>query len=250
MEAWLDEHPEWRSDWTKNSALRNVQAAFNWAWKKGVIDQNPFRGVSHRAGLPRRDMKPAEFQALLRATRGKVYRKRPSPGARFRQLLIFLWYTGCRPQEACELRWSDVRFDEGMIVLTEHKTIRTQSQPRPRVVPMDPIVVKLLRWIKRLEQPGEHVFLTFRKTPWERHNLSHRMRRARQAASLPADVKLYGVRHAFGTRGVMNQCDLKTLSALMGHTTTRMTEYYVHLSGQRAHLAAAMQLVNARRRGA
>ena len=69
LEAWLDAHPEWKSDWTKNSALRNVQAAFNWAWKKGVIDANPFRGVSHRAGLPRRDLKPAEFQALLRAIR-------------------------------------------------------------------------------------------------------------------------------------------------------------------------------------
>lgn len=74
MEAWLDDHSEWENDWTKYSALRNVRVAFNWAWKKRAIDQNPFRGVSHRPGLPRRDMKPVEFQALLRATRGKVYK--------------------------------------------------------------------------------------------------------------------------------------------------------------------------------
>jgi integrase len=187
---------------------------------------------------------------MLRGTAGRSFRKRPGPGARFRQLLVFLWYTGCRPQEAAELWWSDVNFDENVIVLTEHKTIRTQSQPRPRVIPMDPVVIKLLRWIQRLEQPGDRVFLTFRRTPWDNHNLSHRIRRAREVAGLPADAKLYGIRHAFGTRGVINQCDLKTLSALMGHTTTRMTEYYVHLAGQRAHLASAMRLVNARRRGA
>ena len=250
MEAWLDNHPEWKSDWTKNGALRNVQAAFNWAWRKGVIDANPFRGVVHRAGLPRRDLKRDEFQALLRATRGKVYKKRPSPGARFRQILIFLWYTGCRPHEASELTWDDVNFDDEVIVLKEHKTVRTQRIPRPRVIPLDPVVVKLLRFIQRYDQPAHRVFLTYRLTPWDRYSLGHRIRRARKAAGLPDDAKLYGIRHAFGTRGVMNDCDLKTLSALMGHTTTRMTEYYVHLAGQREHLAAAMRRVNGRDRGA
>jgi hypothetical protein len=28
METWLDRHPEWESDWTKNGAIRNVQVAF------------------------------------------------------------------------------------------------------------------------------------------------------------------------------------------------------------------------------
>jgi hypothetical protein len=35
IDQWLDEHPGWKSDWTKNSAIRNVQVAFNWAVKIG-----------------------------------------------------------------------------------------------------------------------------------------------------------------------------------------------------------------------
>jgi len=54
MEAWLDEHREWASDWTKNSAVRNVQVAFNWSVKSRIIPENPFRGVTHRAGQARR----------------------------------------------------------------------------------------------------------------------------------------------------------------------------------------------------
>jgi integrase len=35
-------------------------------------------------------------------------RQRPSPAGRFRQVLVFLRFTGCRPGEATRLEWSDV----------------------------------------------------------------------------------------------------------------------------------------------
>jgi hypothetical protein len=31
MRDWLKAQPEWKNDWTKNGAVRNVQVAFNWA---------------------------------------------------------------------------------------------------------------------------------------------------------------------------------------------------------------------------
>jgi len=249
MEAWLDEHPQWESDWTKCSAILNVQVAFNWAARSGVIDRNPFKGVTHRPGAPRRDMTYEEFIALLRASNGRRARWRPSPGARFRQVLVFLWYTGCRPKEAATLKWENVDFENSVIVLKDHKTATTQRTPKPRIIPIAPVVERLLRSIQERDE-GEHVFLTYRRTPWSRHTLSQRVRRARERAGISEEVKLYGTRHAFGTRGIINGCDIKTLSTLMGHTTTRMTEHYVHLAGQREHLAAAMQLVNGRRRDA
>ena len=249
MLEWLDQHPEWQSDWTKHSAIRHVQTAFNWAVKCRFIRENPFRGVSHPVGPPRRDMTPAEFQAILRAS-GNPWRKtKPTPAARFRQVLTFLWYTGCRPCEVSALRWRDVDLDRSLIILEEYKTRRLQKNPRPRIVPLHPVVVKLLNGLRRRGE-GEHVFLTHRKTPWNKDSLALRLARAREKAGVPDDAKLYGVRHAFGTRAIVAGVDLKTTSALMGHTTTRMTEHYVHLAGQTAHLAAAMQLANARRPGA
>ena len=242
MESWLHDHKDWVSDWTKSSAVRNVQVAFNWAVKSGVISANPFRGVTHRVGAPRRDMTRSEFLAILRATKisGKV---QPMAGARFREIAIFLWYTGCRPKEACQLRWSDIDFENAVIVLRHHKTSRTQRKPMPRIIPLHPYVIKILKAIKRRNE-GEIVFLTQRSTPWSKNTLSQRTRRARIIAGIPHDAKLYGIRHAFGTRGILNGCDIKTLSTLMGHTTTRMTEHYLHLVGQNEHLASAMRQVN------
>ena len=60
---------------------------------------------------------------------------------------------------------------------------------------------------------------------------------------------MYGIRHQFGTQAVVSGVDIKTLSELMGHTTTRTTEHYIHLAGHQEHLAAAMQRAVASRRG-
>jgi len=220
MEAWIDRHPEWMSDWTKCSAISNVQAAFNWAARAGLIAKNPFKGVVHRPGAPRRDITREEFWALLRASAGRATKARPSPGARFREVLFFLWYTGCRPKEAATLKWSSIDFRKKVIVLERHKTVRTQRDPRPRIIPVHPVVEKLLRRIRDRKE-GEHIFLTYRGTPWTRYSLAQRIRRARRKSGISDEVKLYGVRHAFGTRGIVNGCDIKTLAELKGHTTNR-----------------------------
>jgi site-specific recombinase XerD len=256
LTMWLHENRQWASDWTLATVVKIVQRPFNWAARQRIIAANPFQGVTHRQGEPRRAMTGEEFQALLRATgtcrtAGWPRRrspKRPSRAARFRQVLIFLRYTGARPSEMAGLTWDDVDLDAGVIVLRHHKTSRTQRRARPRVIPIVPVVARLLARIRR-QQSAEatRVFLNARGNPWDRSNLSLRMQRLRKRAVLSPDVKLYGVRHQFGTQAIVNGVDIKTLAELMGHTSTRMTEHYCHLAGQRAHLASAMQRAVGRR---
>ena len=186
-------------------------------------------------------MTPEEFHAILRACRSKG-RKRPTPARRFRKVLIFLWLTGCRPSEAAKLEWKDIHFEKGVIILQEHKTLRMQKTPRPRVIPLHPRVVRLLT---HMLHEDERVFLTHRRTAWNKNTLAQRVKRAREIAGISDDAKLYGTRHAFGTRAVLKGVPLKTLSELLGHTSIRMSEHYVHLAGQYAHLSAAMIQINA-----
>jgi integrase len=263
VEEWVAAHEAWKSDWTKGQIVSIVMRPFNWAAKKRLIPANPFRGVEKTQGEPRRPMTDAEFAAILRHATVRKQRKpavdrypsgrkvcpsdrkrrvRPSSAARFRQVLVFLRFTGCRPGEAARLRWQDIDLDQRVLVLRRHKTAKKTR--KPRVVPIHPVVLKLLIFLRRLNQPGEHVFLTHRKTPWHRVSLAQRLRRVRAAAGVAEDAKLYGLRHRFGTTAILNGVDLKTLSELMGHTTTRMTEHYVALAGQRQHLADAMLKVH------
>jgi hypothetical protein len=75
-----------------------------------------------------------------------------TPGARFRQMLIFLWFTACPPGEAPKLQWTDVDMTQAVIVLREYKARRTQKTPRPRVIRLHPVVVKLLAWLRQRNQ--------------------------------------------------------------------------------------------------
>jgi integrase len=259
LKEWLLEHAKWKSDWTKAHVVSIVQRPFNWAVKNRLLAANPYRGFIQSDGDPRRPLVDEEFRALLRATgrrckrTTKAYpceqrrRQRPSSGARFRQVLIFLKFTGSRPGELCGLRWSNIDWNRAEITLRHHKTSRRTK--KPRIIALHPVVVKLLHYLRRLHEPGECVFLTHRKTHWNRSNLSLRMRRTRAKAGIPDDAKLYGLRHRYGTAGILAGCDVKTMSELLGHSTTRMTEHYLHVSGRRAHLADATLRVNAQRLG-
>lgn len=249
LTSWLDSNAAWASNWTKNHALAVVHRAFNWAAKSGHIAANPFRGASHARGKPRRPMTDEEFEKLIAAATSRSTRTKKAvhPGTRFVELCRFLRLSGARTCEASGLRWCDLDLDAAAIVLHEHKTSRTQRDPKPRVIPLVPELVELLAGIRARGEAGEHVFLNHRGNPWNRSSLSLRMQRARARAGLPADCKLYGLRHRFGTEAVLNGVDIKTLAELMGHSTTKMSENYVHLAGQASHLAAAMRRATARR---
>jgi integrase len=240
LTGWLDANPQWASDWTISHVVAVVKRPFDWAAQQGLIPANPFKHVNHRPGAPRRPITDAEFQAMLRGAPGR--RGRP-----FRQALIFLRFTGCRPGEMASLKWSDIDLDGGAIVLAEHKTARKVR--KPRVVPLVPVVVKLLIH-RRRHSRGEFVFLNDRGNPWHRSALSLRIQRCRRRQGIPADATLYGVRHRFGTAAIVRGVDIKTLAHLMGHSSTRMTEHYLHLAGEREHLGQSMRRATARRPGA
>ena len=128
-------------------------------------------------------------------------------------------------------------------VIPAHEVLEQQARKKAEQL------VRMVQGTSALEAQGvsaRHIGQMVKKTIHEllAGSLGHRVRRARELAGLPDDVKLYGVRHAFGARGIIAGCDIKTLSVLMGHTDTKMTEHYVHIAGKRDFLASAMQQIN------
>jgi integrase len=173
-----------------------------------------------------------EFQTLLRGS-----------DPTFRRFLIFLKFTGCRPGEAASMRWADVRFEEGAVILQEHKTVRKTG--RPRIIPLVPTVIKLLLWM-RCHQPAvkygglDHVLTNGRGNAFSRGWLSLKMQRLRRHLGLASGVTLYGLRHRYGLMGIKNGVNLKLLSLCMGHVRTQMTEHYIAEAGltDQVHQAA------------
>jgi integrase/recombinase XerC len=225
LQCWLNEHPEYRSEWYRRCVISSIKRAFNWACEMELIQRNPFAKMRSR-GCPqrRRPMTDDEFQTLLRGS-----------DPTFRRFLIFLKFTGCRPGEAASMRWAEVRFEDGSVVLQEHKTARKTG--RPRIIPLVPTVTRLLLWMRSHREDSadarehDHVFINRRGNAFSRGWLSLKMQRLRRRLGLSAGVTLYGLRHRYGLMGIKNGVNLKLLSLCMGHARTQMTEHYIAEAG-------------------
>jgi integrase len=138
---WVKEHPTWKSPWMQKRAMGCIKRVFNWCLENDLITHNPFIRVRYRgaAATRRRPMTDAEFQTLMRVS-----------DPTFRRFLTFLKFTGCRPGEAAAMKWKDVRFDQGSVVLKDHKTAKKTG--RPRVIPLVPTITKMLVWMREHRQ--------------------------------------------------------------------------------------------------
>jgi integrase len=116
---------------------------------------------------------------------------------------------------------------------------------KPRVIHLTDAVVILLRDLYRQRPGAEFLFTNRRGWPYYRNSIQQNLRRLRRKIGLPEDVKLYGARHGFGTRAVLNKVGLAELAELMGHEKgSRITAHYVHIADQHEHLKDALRQIN------
>src|SRR3984893_6620318 len=107
LQCWLNDHPEYRSEWYRRCVVSTIKRCFNWTCEMELIERNPFAKLRCGRGHPerRRPMTDGQFQTLLRGS-----------DPNFRRFLIFLKFTGCRPGEAARMRWAGVRCGETGVV--------------------------------------------------------------------------------------------------------------------------------------
>jgi integrase len=128
LTEWLDLNPQWKSNWTRKRVLATLCRPFIWAADEELIGASPYK-VPRSLRLPtrpRREASVKEYVALMRHSSRSL-----------RRALLFLHRTGARTCEMRELLWTDVDLGRGIIRLDEHKTIRTQRNPAPRIIGLD-----------------------------------------------------------------------------------------------------------------
>lgn len=165
VQEWIDTK---RSDSHKRGCMVAVSRALNWADKQGLIDKNPIKRME-KPEAGRRDifLTQEQFDELLSK----------ASGDEFRDLLIFSWETGCRPQEAFRLEARHV--DDDRCVFPEKES---KGKKKKRVIWLTPvareIVVRLCK-----EYPIGRLFRNEDGEPWNRNNVTCRFVRLRQRMS-------------------------------------------------------------------
>jgi integrase len=235
---WLDGQPGWGQS-TRRGAITAVKRALNWAVDEGLLPANPLKQVK-KPPVKRRDrvLSPQEQQAIAAAPRDQA----------FRQFLLALEQTGCRPGEVAAVTAAEVDLDAGTWTLPRHKTVKKTH--KPRVVYLTPPLVELCRRLVA-QRPTGPLFLNSRGRPWSRNAVRCRFRRLRSKLNLGRGVVAYAYRHTFATAGLEEGVSLAAMAELLGHTSTEMvSEHYGHLDQRAAHLREAARRAAGQRAGA
>ena len=169
----------------------------------------------------RRVLTDAEQAALIAACPLKL-----------RCFVMLLLLTGARVGETLALRWEDVS-DEGVLTFLHTKTGKIRCVGGTE---------EIQAVLKALPRTRVHVFASPRTgTPYTVDGLRSMLRRAIDRAGIDGrGVSFHTLRHSFATRLVAANVDIKTVSTILGHSTSRMLlERYAHESEARKQAALA-----------
>lgn len=142
---------------------------------------------------------------------------------RLRLLVLIAVGTGMRRGEIFRLKWSDIRYSEGLIAVNAKL-----KKGRQRYVPMTPELAEEIRRYPAVL--GEDRIL-----PPEAGATSGRQRADKSFANLLQRAKIrnfrfHDLRHTFASWYMMCGGDLYELSKLLGHSNISMTERYAKLA--------------------
>lgn len=136
-------------------------------------------------------------------------------------MMLMALYTGMRRGELFKLKWDDVDFARGFILIRDPKGGKSQS------IPVNDAARLLLESHERTD--SEYVFPG--ENGGQRVSARKATQRIRERAGLPKDFRpLHGLRHTYASMlASSGKVDLYTLQKLMTHKTPAMTQRYAHL---------------------
>jgi site-specific recombinase XerD len=149
---------------------------------------------------------------------------------RDRFLLEILYGCGLRSAEACDLKLSDVRRDEGILI------VRGKGE-KTRRVPYSQVVLEALdAWLRvRPQVEHEGLLTTMNGNPLSTSDVRRIVAAAGKRVGLV--VHPHMLRHACATHMLEGGADLRAIQEMLGHASITTTQVYTHVSER--HLKAS-----------
>ncbi|HEV2100510.1 MAG TPA: tyrosine-type recombinase/integrase [Stellaceae bacterium] len=205
----------------KGTAARTVAvfvAILEFGVSIGALADNPGRGVKlFKMTEKERFLSEAEQLHLGDALeRAQTDGTHPSAIAAIRLLAL----TGCRKSEILGLRWRDIDFERGLLLLPDTKTGK-------KTFPLAQPVIDYIASLPRIE--GNPYVLPGNVEDAHLVGLQKIWTRIRSSVGLQ-DVRLHDLRHSFASVGIDEGDSLQVIGRLLGHSKITTTQRYAHLS--------------------
>jgi integrase len=205
---------------TRKNIMNALKNFFYWLKERGVIKETPvFPKITGDDSSLRTSIDyDLQMSILLRIPEAQ------------RDIIEFLMETGLRPGEACSLfcEHIDLRVGTARIesTFTSNRLRKTTKQKRKRDIVMSDRAYEIAKRNLQGKMPKQFLFIN---PNTNNHYLSDTLWRIWRKYS-KADVCLYeGTRHSFGSQLIDNNNDISIVKELMGHSSIKTTEKYMHM---------------------
>ena len=222
-------------------SLGVLRCALGQAHKWGMIDRNPAVGV----------VKPRQRRREMRTLSAEQARRlvNVAEGTRYAALLQLAMTTGMRQGEILALRWSDIDFESGcLMVQRQLKRVSGRglifSEPKSRAgrrkVVLGPGMLGALKRQRDLVEvmsrrprgrwhENDLVFPSSTGTPQEPRNVLAAFKTLLRRASLP-DIRFHDLRHTAASLMLQQGIHPKVVQERLGHSTISITlDIYSHV---------------------
>ena len=142
-------------------------------------------------------------------------------------LIDFMYSTACRVSELCDVRVSDLDFEEDFVKLFGKGS-------KQRIVPIgSELKINLLKYLKfrdELNTQEPYLFLSKNMNQLDRSAIFRIIKKSATLSDNALSVHPHTLRHSAATHMLEAGCDLRTLQELLGHTSVSTTKIYTKLT--------------------
>ena len=153
-------------------------------------------------------------------------------GMRNKVIIMFLYITGLRVSELCNLTYSDINFQEGYI-----RCIGKGNKEKIIMVG-ELLSINLSSYTNTTRKEilngleSKYVFVNSEGDPLSRQAIFNIIKDAASKADIKLHVSPHTLRHCFATHMLENGADVRTVQELLGHTDISTTQVYLNISNK------------------
>jgi len=216
----------------------SVRSFFSFLQAQGAVSENPsktLKGPKTPRRLPK-VLSASDIDNLL-AMPKRLYEDnlvKKFSYLRDRAVLEFLYSTGCRIDEAVNLKWGNVDLSRGSAIVLgkggRQRLVIIGNSAKDSLAEMR----ELLESSASVSIGAEtNVFLSDRHKPLSARHVQRKLKTYLAMADLPSDLTPHKLRHSFATHLLDAGADLRTVQEMLGHSNLSTTQIYTHISVER-----------------
>lgn len=141
-----------------------------------------------------------------------------------RTALTTIYATGMRCNEFLNLKLEDIDYDRGIIFIESGKG------GKDRILSMGESLRSLISLYREAYRPKVYFIESLQGGKYSSSSLRMIMKRALKKSGIIKRATIHTLRHSYATHCLESGINLRTIQELLGHSSSRTTEIYTHIS--------------------